>query len=494
MAVKDQPAKRSDYSPERVVFRTDHSGGTIQVRPNEFLANASDGIAVVTAKVGEILAEIDGVPLADYKDPPEIEEIARIRGDWTRYRLAGDDVDVIRLVRGLRDRGIAAQPNHVYFVSSLGNRVASQFDPNLFAPNLFAPNLFVPNLFAPNLFAPNLFAPNLFAGGGAGAGCCCRGGLTDSETRSVPEHAARPRPAAENALRRVEPLDDPIVAIHAIDIASPGDDRDAEFETGELEDPGHLTDQRAVDENADGWVDPAVGHGDFVKSIVELESNLPCTLWHAADPLGDIDDACLVMAMQEVDKHVGNAAKQRKILNLSLSGYNEDDRPSIVLADQVKSMIKGGWLIVASAGNNASCRLAWPAALPDVVAVGAYGPCGPAWFSNFGPWVDASGPGVDVLAEFPDLGAVVTGSPANVATIDDPEPGDKSVLDTTDYSTGWAMWSGTSFSAPFVTARLAAQLQESPSVSRQKAIARALDNVVRDQDLDRLPYYGTIVA
>ena len=283
----------------------------------------------------------------------------------------------------------------------------------------------------------------------------------------------------------------------SIDIASPGDDRDAEFETGELEDPGHLTDQRAVDENADGWVDPAVGHGDFVKSIVELESNLPCTLWHAADPLGDIDDACLVMAMQEVDKHVGNAAKQRKILNLSLSGYNEDDRPSIVLADQVKSMIKGGWLIVASAGNNASCRLAWPAALPDVVAVGASARVAP-------PGSRTSGRGstcpARVWTSWPNSRTSATvespGSPANVATIDDPEPGDKSVLDTTDYLTGWAMWSGTSFSAPFVTARLAARApgepQREPPQGHQLAVR---DNVVAaTRTRGRLPCHGTIVC
>src|SRR5690606_22185763 len=138
---------------------------------------------------------------------------------------------------------------------------------------------------------------------------------------------------------------------------------------GELEDPDHLV-GGGLDENADGWADPATGHGDFVCSVVDINTGLTSTLWNAADPLGDIDDIALVGALDKVDRHVKDPkGTVRKILNLSLAGYNEDDRPSLVLADQIKRMVAGGWLIVAAAGNSASCRLAWPAALPGVVAV-----------------------------------------------------------------------------------------------------------------------------
>src|SRR5690606_5508639 len=97
-----------------------------------------------------------------------------VGGVWQRYRAGTDnddaDLDVVRLVRGLRGRGIAAQPNHVYFTTTI-----------TFAPNTFAPNTFAPNTFAPNTFAPNTFAPNTFAGG-AGGGCCCSHGLIDQAT------------------------------------------------------------------------------------------------------------------------------------------------------------------------------------------------------------------------------------------------------------------------------------------------------------------------
>ena len=83
-------------------------------------------------------------------------------------------MDVLALVRGLRLRGIVVQPNHVYFVTSLGAQAVqftpNMFAPNMFAPNMFAPNMFAPNMFAPNMFAPNMFAPNMFAGGGPAAG------------------------------------------------------------------------------------------------------------------------------------------------------------------------------------------------------------------------------------------------------------------------------------------------------------------------------------
>ena len=39
-------------------------------------------------------------------------------------------------------------------------------------------------------------------------------------------------------------------------------------------------------------------------------------------------------------------------------------------------------------------------ALPEVVGVGALGPTGPAPWSNYGPWLDASAPGTDLVSSF----------------------------------------------------------------------------------------------
>ena len=60
-----------------------------------------------------------------------------------------------------------------------------------------------------------------------------------------------------------------------------------------------------------------------------------------------------------------------------------------------------------------------------------------AWFSNFGPWVDACAPGVDVVSTFFDeFDEVLPDRPPR------------------EYR-GWARWSGTSFSAPKVAAAIA---------------------------------------
>jgi hypothetical protein len=466
---KDGPG---EYPPGRITFRTDHGGQPIAVRPNEFITSAEP--ERVAAAVTEVVAEIGGRRDGG-QDAARLERVGEpVGGVWQLYRIGADDstdVDVIRVVRGLRGRGIAAQPNHVYFTTSV----------------TASPNMFAPNMFAPNMFAPNMFAPNMFAGA-AGGGCCCSHGLIDTATVQVPRLAARPvdGPARPRTALKARPR----VQVHVIDVVTPGGAAAGDHVAGELEDPGHLV-GAALDENADGWADPATGHGDFVCSVVDINSGLAATLWHAADPLGDIDDVALVSALAKVDRHVKDPkGNVRKILNLSLAGYNEDDRPSLVLADQVKRMIAGGWLIVAAAGNHASCRLAWPAALPDVVAVGAYGHCGPAWFSNYGPWVDASAPGVDVTAGYPDLTALAI---RKVDEVEDPAGGTR-LLTTQAFGTGWATWSGTSFAAPFVVARLAATLQAEPvAAPRAAAVAKALHRVVTDPALPRLPYFGTLV-
>ena len=99
-------------------------------------------------------------------------------------------------------------------------------------------------------------------------------------------------------------------------------------------------------------------------------------------------------------------------------------------------------LVVASAGNNASCRPYFPAALPNVVAVGGLDSGGRAAFSNFGPWVDACAPAVDVVSTFfIDYDDVIDAASGLV----------------NEYR-GWATWSGTSFAAPKVAAVVAQEL------------------------------------
>ena len=99
----------------------------------------------------------------------------------------------------------------------------------------------------------------------------------------------------------------------------------------------------------------------------------------------------------------------------------------------MRGLQRSGWVVVASAGNDATCQPAYPAALPDVVAVGALGQFGPAPFTNYGPWVRACAPGVDVVSTFFEQW--------------------QSTIDAAERYEEWVRWSGTSFAAPAVTGR-----------------------------------------
>ena len=83
---------------------------------------------------------------------------------------------------------------------------------------------------------------------------------------------------------------------------------------------------------------------------------------------------------------------------MTISAYTDDDEPP-PLAKWIMKYL-GDALVVVAAGNNGSPRPAFPAALPGVIAVGALAATGRAPFSNFGPWVDACAPGVDVVSTF----------------------------------------------------------------------------------------------
>lgn len=64
-----------------------------------------------------------------------------------------------------------------------------------------------------------------------------------------------------------------------------------------------------------------------------------------------------------------------------------------------------GQTVVAAAGNGASDRPWWPAALPSVTAVGASAP-----FSSYGSWVDVVADGVDVPATVGSTQSLCTGT------------------------------------------------------------------------------------
>jgi subtilisin family serine protease len=204
------------------------------------------------------------------------------------------------------------------------------------------------------------------------------------------------------------------------------------------------------DGDNNGMLDPSGGHGTFIAGIfANLAPGAEVTCVSALSSYGDTDDALIAQELEARFTPDGSEEPPFDIVTMSFGGYCDDDDPPIAIAaaiakiqsryngdgDELGELIRDRVVFVASAGNDASCRPNWPASFENVIGVGALGPTGPAWFTNYGPWVNACAPGVDVVSTFFDLGE---------GAGDDGEDFD-----------GWAKWSGTSFSGPIVAASIA---------------------------------------
>lgn len=192
-----------------------------------------------------------------------------------------------------------------------------------------------------------------------------------------------------------------------------------------------------ADDDGDGHLDPAAGHGTFVAGVVlRYAPTVRLGPRRVLDGDGVGDEAALLDAI---------AGLEADVLSLSSGCHTYDDRPSPLLASAM-SRIPASTVVVACAGNDASDRPFWPAALKRAVAVGALDGDGHARaaFSNHGWWVDACAPGTDVTSAFVSF---------------DGEP----------VFAGYARWSGTSFAAPAVAGAIADRCATSGEDARTAA-------------------------
>ncbi|MEU6150762.1 S8 family serine peptidase [Actinosynnema sp. NPDC047251] len=181
--------------------------------------------------------------------------------------------------------------------------------------------------------------------------------------------------------------------------------------------------------------DRQAGHGTFVTGVlVRHAPGVQVRPRRVLSSLGLTDDLTVARGLR--------AVRGADVVLLTAGCHTADDRCPPVLRHEVGRL---DGVVVAAAGNGGTSRPVWPAALPEVVAVGA-----DAAFSNHGPWVDAIAPGVDVTSSFVWLtaGGRRRGAEGRGA-------------EGREY--GCARWSGTSFAAPRVAADLARLLHEGVS-------------------------------
>ncbi|MDX8147920.1 S8 family serine peptidase [Lentzea sp. BCCO 10_0061] len=250
-----------------------------------------------------------------------------------------------------------------------------------------------------------------------------------------------------------------------------------------------------------GYLSTHTGHGAFVIGIIhQVEPDADVLSIRVMHEDGIVHTDVLITVLERLALRVeaAQAANDEErmidVVSLSLGGYREDSTQPAkfdMLAEKINELRALGVVVVASAGNYASAREFWPAALatrivedeitegPPVVSVGARNPNGTkTLFTNDAIWVTTWALGAGVVSTFPE-NTDGSGNPryrviAENAAADD-RLGIRESLETDNFGSGYAIWAGTSFAAPAVAAQIARLLKESPEaeLSQRTTLKRA---------------------
>jgi subtilisin family serine protease len=191
-------------------------------------------------------------------------------------------------------------------------------------------------------------------------------------------------------------------------------------------DPSDVPD--GIDNDGDGYIDEATGHGTHVAGLVVL-----------------VAPSARILALRVLDSDgIGNVysvaaaieyavTRGARIINLSI-GLTA---PSAVVDQAIQYAYGQGVILVTAAGNRPNGPNDFPAISPSVWAIAAVDAGDmPASFSSAFPAVVLSAPGVN--------------------------------LESTYWNGGYAVWSGTSMAAPLVSGAAALVLSRNPSLKRQE--------------------------
>lgn len=180
------------------------------------------------------------------------------------------------------------------------------------------------------------------------------------------------------------------------------------------------------------------GHGTHVAGIIGAISN-------NGRGIAGVCPGCSVLAMKVVTADgsgsnswiangIANAANSgAKVINLSLGGLERAQ--TIELA--VQQAYQRGVVIVAASGNDGSPSPLYPAALPEVISVGATDRYGDhASFSNYGSTLELAAPGQAIYSTLP--------------------------------GNSYEAWNGTSMAAPHVAGLAGLLLSQNPSLTNEQ--------------------------
>jgi subtilisin family serine protease len=204
----------------------------------------------------------------------------------------------------------------------------------------------------------------------------------------------------------------------------------------------------------DGRLDWFSGHGSFVSGVVQQIAPL-CEIrvyrFTTSDGLGTEKDVAEAMLRAAQDAAADGV---RLVINASVGVPAVDGIAPVALGNAVRQIKREhpNVVMVAAAGNNGDTEPIYPAAFPEVIGVGALtAEYEAAPFSSRGDDVDCSAVGVGIVSTF-----VEGMMPPEASTPQD----DPFIADYTFGKNAWALWSGTSFSAPQIAGQVARLSQQ----------------------------------
>jgi subtilisin family serine protease len=252
-------------------------------------------------------------------------------------------------------------------------------------------------------------------------------------------------------------------------------------------------------QDTSGRLLPNCGHGTFVAGMVlQHAPGAEVVVRGVFDQDGtnnDFDSALELLRL--VDQGVD-------IVNMSIGAYSRRDRGMLAFerALDYVTFHRPDLVLIAAAGNDGLDRPCFPAADKRVIGVGAVDYTAGRWrrasFSDYGWWVGACAPGVDLQSTFLEYTGTVAGhhdepskdrhefhadtnDPCGAATVEE-----VTKPETLEFH-GTATWSGTSFSAPIVAAAIATE------IAAGRTGPEAVRRVIGHPRHPRLHNLGTIV-
>jgi hypothetical protein len=226
-----------------------------------------------------------------------------------------------------------------------------------------------------------------------------------------------------------------------------------------------------------GELDTDTGHFTFeaglLRQVVPDAQVLAVRVMHSDGVVyeGDLICALRHLARRIVLARANDIAAHTDVVSLSVGFYSESPHQIAVTSGlhAVINVLRGlGVVVVAAAGNYSTTRRFYPAGFAQpaphqvpLISVGALNPNGStAIFSDGGGWVNTMASGAMLVSTFP---TDINGSRTPELRLHQrpghqPLSGEREALDPDDYKSGFALWTGTSFSAPLMVAHVAAAL------------------------------------